>query len=418
MRVEDDLRAALSSLERHAPDPATVLRAARGRAAGQRGSALPRWITALAAAASVIAVVAASLVITSAAHHRRAGSAAASGRSKAAARIPPFYLTFAGGRGGRQHLVSHSTATGAVLATILPPKPYGNFSLVTAAADDRTFVLAAERWQPTSPTRFFLIRLGRDGRPQQFAALPIPQLPAGDLASAIAISPDASKLAVAVEKADNTENPEIRVFTLATGSERTWVWHGHATITNNAASGQPLSWSADGRTLAFQQWIAGSIDIRLLDTTAPGNDLRSSRLILDFAHEQESLHFVHGKASSIFGYSALLTPDGTKIVLATVTETKPPIRSELAFTEFSASTGNVVRVLGRWRFSAYPGQVQDVLWTSATGNTLIVIAHKPGANAITHNMASYPIEIGVLTGNKFTPLHGVPSASTNGWPVF
>jgi hypothetical protein len=421
MRVEDDLRAALSSLERHAPDPATVLRAARGRAAGRNGGSWPRWITALAAAASVIAVVAASLVITSGAHHRQAGSAAASGRPKAAAaRIPPFYLTFAGGRGGRQHLVSHSTATGAVLATILPPKPYGNFSLVTAAADDRTFVLAAERWQPISPTKFFLIRLGRDGRLQQFTALPIPQLPAAELASAIAISPDASKLAVAVEKAAprNTKNPEIRVFTLATGSERTWVWHGHATITNNAGSGQPLSWSADGRTLAFQQWIAGSIDIRLLDTTAPGNDLRSSRLILDFAHEQESLHFVHGKASSIFGYSALLTPDGTKIVLATVTETKPPIRSELAFTEFSASTGNAVRVLGRWRFSAYPGQVQDVLWTSLSGSTLIVVAHKPGANAITHNMANYPIEIGVLTGNKFTPLHGVPLANTDGWPVF
>ncbi len=88
MRVEDDLRAALSSLERHAPDPATVLRAARGRAAGQRGSALPRWITALAAAASVIAVVAASLVITSAAHHRLAGSAAASGRAEGGGQDP------------------------------------------------------------------------------------------------------------------------------------------------------------------------------------------------------------------------------------------------------------------------------------------------------------------------------------------
>lgn len=57
-----------------------------------------------------------------------------------------------------------------------------------------------------------------------------------------------------------------------------------------------------------------------------------------------------------------------------------------------------------------------MLWTSLSGSTLIVVAHKPGANAITHNVASYPIEIGVLTGNKFTPLHGVPLA--NGWPVF
>jgi hypothetical protein len=380
----------------------------------------PRWAAPLAAAASVIAVVAASLAITSAAHHGQTGSAASGQATAAAGRIPPFYLTFAGGQGGRQHLVSHSTATGAVLATILPPKPYGNFSLVTAAADDRTFVVAAEPWRAAPRTKFFLIRLDRSGRVQQLTALPIPQLPATELVSAIAISPDASKLAVAVEKAAprNTENPEIRVFTLATGSERTWVWPGHATITNNADSGQPLSWSADGRTLAFQQWIAGSIDIRLLDTTAPGNDLRSSKLILDFAHEQESLHFVHGKASSIFGYSALLTPDGTKIVLATVTETRPPIRSELAFTEFSASTGNVVRTLGTWRFSAYPGQTQDVLWTNPSGSKLIVVAHKPGAPTITRTITRYPIEVGVLTGNKFTPLHGAPASFVNGWPVF
>jgi hypothetical protein len=60
-----------------------------------------------------------------------------------------------------------------------------------------------------------------------------------------------------------------------------------------------------------------------------------------------------------------------------------------------------------------------VLWTNPSGSKLIVVAHRPGANAITHNTASYHIEIGVLTGNKFAPLHGAPSASTpNGWPVF
>ena len=74
MRGENDLRAALSSLERHAPDPAAVLRAvheqdargraARGRAARQRGGSWPRWIVALAAAASVVAVVAGSLLGT------------------------------------------------------------------------------------------------------------------------------------------------------------------------------------------------------------------------------------------------------------------------------------------------------------------------------------------------------------------
>lgn len=37
------------------------------------------------------------------------------------------------------------TATGTALATIPPPRPYGTFIGVTAAADNRTFVLAAQK---------------------------------------------------------------------------------------------------------------------------------------------------------------------------------------------------------------------------------------------------------------------------------
>ena len=128
MRVEDDLRAALSSLERHAPDPATVLRAARGRSRRANGDSWPRWITALAAAASVIAVVAASLVITM--RHTHAPARVRRGirpngrlhRQRSRRSTSPLPA----GRDGRQlRAVIRASATGAVLATILPPRPYG-----------------------------------------------------------------------------------------------------------------------------------------------------------------------------------------------------------------------------------------------------------------------------------------------------
>ena len=52
-----------------------------------------------------------------------------------------------------------STQTGAVLAKITPPKPYVSFTGVTAAADDRTFVVSAQgplhsSWacRPTPPS--------------------------------------------------------------------------------------------------------------------------------------------------------------------------------------------------------------------------------------------------------------------------
>ena len=92
---------------------------------------------------------------------------------------------------------------------------------------------------------------------------------------------------------------------------------------------------------------------------------------------------MHGKISNVlFGFSAIITPDGSKIVAATEDLTKHPLSSELAFTEFSAATGKVVKVLGRWPIPGlYPGQTQDVLWTNSSGSTLIVLAHKPGAPA-------------------------------------
>jgi hypothetical protein len=139
--------------------------------------------------------------------------------------------------------------------------------------------------------------------------------------------------------------------------------------------------------------------------------------------DAESLHFVHGRASNIIdGFSAIVTGDGTKIVAATVSETKHPLNSELAFTEFSVSTGKVVKVLGRWPIPGlYPGQTQDVLWTNSSGSTLIVLAHVPGVAAKdphSTNVADYQIEFGVQKGNRFIPLPGAPEPGPIPWPAW
>jgi RNA polymerase sigma factor (sigma-70 family) len=232
-----------------------------------------------------------------------------------------------------------------------------------------------------------------------------------------------SKLAIAL-RGGGGPGPAIQVVTLATGAERAWTWPGGGPITNNAGgNGSVLSWAADDRTLAFQQWAGNSIDVRILDTAAPGDSLPSnSRLVLQWKGEQESLRFVHGKAvNAIEGFSAIITPDGTKIVCATVSETKRPLTSDLAFTEFSVRTGRAVRVLGNWPLKGmYPGQTQDVLWTNRSGSTLIVVAHKPGKPSVmphSTSVAGYSIEISALTGNRFVPIPGAPTPnSPYPWP--
>ncbi len=109
----------------------------------------------------------------------------ASGHRSGLATLPRYYvgLTFTSGSrfGGYGQLstpqtkaVIRATATGRALATVTPPWPYGTFAGITAAGDDRTFVVAAQKLARipldgafTVPaTRFFLLRLGPGlGRP-------------------------------------------------------------------------------------------------------------------------------------------------------------------------------------------------------------------------------------------------------------
>jgi hypothetical protein len=443
--VEDRLQAALRETAGEVtPQSVPPLRLHGARRRGMAGPVARRrwaaWLTPLAAAASVTAVVAASLAISSALH---GGHRAASRPAGPFAGVPPYYVVLAVRKPNlkpsiaqRQFAQIRAIATGAVLASVTPPKPYGTFS-AAAAGNDHTFVLAANKWKVVRAnggtfaravaTRFFLLRLGADGHVRQLTPLPIPAMPPGAEISGFAVTHDASKLAVALRGGVNGgPGPEIQVFSLATGAKRVWTWPGGGPITNNAGgNGQVLSWTEDGRTLAFQQWVGNDIDVRLLDTTTAGGSLRSdSRLAVQWKDDAESFHFVHGKASNVIeGFSAIITGDGTKIVAATASETKHPLNSELAFTEFSATTGKVVKVLGRWPIPGlYPGQTQDVLWTNSSGSTLIVLAHVPGVptkDPQSTNSAGYGIEFGMLSGNTFTPLPGAPRPGAfTPWPTW
>jgi hypothetical protein len=377
-----------------------------------------RWAAPLAAAASVIAVVAASLAITSGGGARArppvpSGPETAPARAAALASVPPYYLTLTGYSGQPHlHAVLRASATGSVLASVTPPRPYGTFTHVSGAADDRTFVLAAQRWVPVptgkksaaaqrldnaARTKFFLLRFSPTARTARLTALPVPMEPGGlpqegltGLAG-IALSPDGSKLAIAIDRPAPLP-PEITVASVATGSERTWVWQGKGWIGDHMDSFQPLSWAADGRTLAFQQGhgfvTAGA---RLLDTDLPGGNLRSS------SRPAAQWHFAGDNAGNI-----AITPDGSKIIAPVTTFQRHPSRSVLQITEFSATTGKMVRVAGHWQYAGTAGG-QDILWTNPSGSTLIVIS--PDISPAGHRyLPNPPWAVSVLTGDQLTPL--------------
>lgn len=175
-RVRDAIRARAAEVPPDAVPPLRLPdRAWTGRAWAGRAWAGRAWVAPLAAAVGVAAALAVVFALTGVLHSGRS----ASGHRFGLATLPRYYvgLTFTSGSrfGGYGQLstpqtkaVIRATATGRALATVTPPWPYGTFAGITAAGDDRTFVVAAQKLARipldgafTVPaTRFFLLRLG------------------------------------------------------------------------------------------------------------------------------------------------------------------------------------------------------------------------------------------------------------------
>lgn len=411
--TEDRLRAATQAAAATVPpDSAPPLELPAGPA---RRPGLFRWIRPmipLAAALSVIVAISAAIALTQAMRGSPAPprGATADGRVPLGD-VPRYYAVLGGAAGMPGRAVIRATATGRVLATVTPPRPYGGFTFISGAADDRTFVLAAQRWwkiapgsrgqaaenrDNTTPVAFFRLRFDPATRAARLTALPTAgQLSAADLAG-IAVSPDGTRLALIVRTAT------VRVITLATGMARNWAWPGNRAVPaidrggsfwvgNAKPYGVPLSWTADGRTLAFQLWArsGGITEVRLLDTAAPGSSLVSARRSVAF------IGLGHVKAGP-YG-NTIITPDGTRVV--TVTSPHGTVQTQV--TEYSAVTGQRAGAAAGTAGRLLP---QDVLWTSRDGSMLIVSATPRGPGRPT---------MAIVWHGRLTALPGAPTGADN-----
>ena len=403
MRGENDLRAVLSSLERHAPDPATVLRAVhgqdargragRGRAARQRGGSWPRWIVALAAAASVVAVVAGSLigtgVLTSGKAHpgktRQHNSPAPRPRPATLDGLPAYFLALGyrppGARPGRGHWTGQLepqavdivvTATGEVAAAGTLPAGLAR----VAAGRDGTFYAAVTSGQAT---KFYQIRLPASGTVASVTRLPIPALhaargPAGQVDS-ITASPDGSHLAISTDvQHGNTDDVQnLIVASIATGTERRWTTPPQ----DSGGSMGPISWLAGSRTLAVN-WLGFSSatpsSLRLLDTAAPGTDLLSGRAVLPLNPSQFS--------------DLSISPDGRVLIgVADHPKSAPVVQGRTAVQGsvigFSPRTGQArllyqpPTVRDKWTGMTLNSNCLDPLWISNSGQQMLLMCTRP-----------------------------------------
>jgi len=367
------------------------------------------WAAVASSAVMVAVVLGAAASLGSVLHRHQAGGAetaygpeAPAAPVTAARGVPRYYvaLTVATALGraktrSRASAVVRATATGATIATVAPPQPFDTFTMVTAARDDRTFVLAAERFPPAPQVRLFVLRIHPSrrapARRAQLDALPVPYLEKGARAWGLALSPNGRQLAVA----SGIDSPQqLQVVDLASGSQHSWggtsLCAGCA-VTGLSASSGWISWTTDEQTLAF----AGAGSVRVLNVAKSGADLMAdSRPVSD----------VLAKTWPAWR-DVVLTPDEQALVAVREVKTGPrPGHAAAASQELvrmSTVTGQPMAVLNY--LPVRQGSYEQVLWTSTSGRVVIVSGTEPGASA------------GILRDRHYTPIPWTPGVLTAAW---
>jgi len=330
--------------------------------------------------------------------------------------IPPYFVAvaFTGAVAESQAVaVVRDTVSGRVLATIKPSIRGGTIRAVSAAGDDRTFLL--DEQTPTTPApygpvseyagphTFYLLRLSAAGRVSSLTRLRV-TVPATRVLLAFALSPDARRLALTVQARSHSQGrTTLEVVTLSTGAARVWV-AASGFFRSGAGDPQGLSWTADGREVAFQ-WQVNNVgeyppmEERLLDLTSPGSELlAASRRVISTTRQFKP----SGKTFEVSdgGNEPVVTPDGSAIVTNTVyfrvktRESGQATNGSYGFAEYSTRTGKLLRILGHWTVKPAGYWSTQTLWSSQSGRVLIVVI--PDGR------------IGVVNGNEFTPLNVPP----------
>ena len=375
----------------------------------RRPSWRPRLLP-FTAAAAVIAVITAGALVAglTAAHKPAAHKPAVSGSAPAS--LPRFYVTTSSAPDGRGiQAVVRASASGQVTGTVPVPSAIpvewadSGGTFVTAAAGDRSFIIGVQGGQaPTKAGldlrlfRFAISAAGKPGHLTKLAADPVRD----QTTEGIALSPDGKLLAVSLmSNSGGNSSPTLQVLNLATGATRTWT----APTRNYPYLIGPPSWADGSRVIAFS-WLnaaqsglmAAPRGIRLLDITAPGDNLLAGTVIVP-----------RGVVAAGSLVSALITPDGRDVIVVTWRDLTPQASTHtviVRFAELRAATGRLVRLLytrtERYDF-AHVITVEDSLGVLSLGSQ--------GRYALVQGIQFGWLDVGGPDPGQFTPLPAVPA---------
>jgi hypothetical protein len=356
------------------------------------------WGAPLAAAALVTAL-ALALVLLRQAPAPQPAPVTPTNAPQLPASIPRYYVVVTPSGG----MLVADDRSGRALATVPPPAGQ-YFSGVTAAADDRTFVLSSSFKNGKAETMWYLLRITPGAaHPARLTQLPIAPLRAQ--VHGLALSQDGRELAV---MSDGASGLQLSTYSVTSGA-LLGSWHTSTSywiLRTAGVNAYGLSWLADGRHIAFRfdayakNSLTHLVTERTLDVTAAGHDLlANSRLDLQLPLGLTS------PAAPQPCFSSLATPDGRIVICGTALIAGQSrtgcTGTPTSFVSYSAATRERLRTLYQDPRPC-PGGAALPLWTDSSGSQVIGLtqgtatAHAPGV----------PV-LGLIVAGHFTPFPGL-----------
>ena len=404
-----------------APDelryPARAPRRGRGRPRGWWS-----WGAPLTAAAVVVVLAIALVIVKDMPNGSEVPANPAT--STGPGGVPRYYVALTLSRSTRSSIVVvGDSLTGKTLATFTPPagRIFGN---VTAAADDRTFVVSTAAPAGKSTTnRWYEIRLAPgSANPARMTPLPItpqtlvilsPSLPLtqGMAAEAFPTALSSSGKQLAVAEA-NATGMAVKVFSVATGRLlHDWAENNATTRMETVVGGTmatvpvgtpSLTWIDNDRAVAFatsydtSNTVLGTI--RRLDVSGPasGNLMADSTVIWSGTVPWNQSR----GCFQVDDWPPLISADGNSISCLTW-DMPANTPGHVDFDTYPLVTGGQPTL--NYRATILPenktgGLNASVLWVSPSADTLIVTWGGPGLKPATGS------HFGVISHGKFTPL--------------
>jgi hypothetical protein len=386
--------------------PARGRRSRRTRRAGPARD-YRHWLNwgAPLAAAALVTALALVLVLLRQAPPPQPGPAAPTSTPSVPASVPRYYVVTARLGGVRVG----DDRTGRTVANVAAP-PAQDFTGVTAAADDRTFVLT-DYDNFKAETTWYLLRITPGtAHPARLTQLPIE--PLRTRINGLALSADGRELAVMFNAASGLQ---LSTYSVSSGA-LLGSWHtstDYWMLRTGGDNAYGLSWLADGRHIAFRfdayakNSLTHLVTVRTLDLAAAGRDLLAdSRLDL-----QLPLSVTKPVLTELCS-SSLVTPDGGQVICGTagITVQEHPgcTGTPPSFDSYSTATGALHHVL----FPPYrqcSGGAAVPLWTNSSESLVIGLisgsANTPGAEAP---------QVDLIVDGNLTPFPGLDDPSLVG----